>query len=89
MIESEVRTETYLRSDIINVLSALDATTDDIAAMVPGPEMALYRAGYAAALRAAARSFDVEIDTARHDGHSGRLIDVTPRRRALNGRMGT
>ena len=81
-MNDEVRTETYLRSDIINVLSALSASVDDILRAIQGTEIALYRAGYDAALQAVARSFAVEIEEA---DRPARMVDVTPRRRALRG----
>ena len=62
MTEPRVRAETYLRSNIQNVLNALQGSIDDILDQLPIPEIAIYRDGYSAALRAAARAFDVQID---------------------------
>lgn len=75
MLRYEAHVETFLRSDIDDRLTAL----------------AIARPEWVPVLIAVARSFGVELDERElsgvgADGHSGRLIDVTPRPREINGR---
>lgn len=55
------RSEIYLRADIANIVRAIDAANAELSAAVPLAEVAAYRAGFLAALRALALAFDLDI----------------------------
>lgn len=55
MLDYDVNTEIYLRSDISNALNALAETVDDLSAIMPAESVEMFRTGYYAALRGAAR----------------------------------
>lgn len=55
------RSELYLRSDIANVVQAIDAANAELSVAVPGTDGAAYRAGFLAALRALVLAFDLDV----------------------------
>ncbi len=59
-----VRTEVFWREDIQSILRAIDRANASLAAHLPLAEVAIYRAGFAAALQAVATSFDVRLESA-------------------------
>lgn len=63
MARPSIRSEVFLREDIEGALQAIAAAHDDLAARLPQAEVAIYRRGFFAALRAAAAAFHVQIET--------------------------
>lgn len=57
------RTEVFWREDIRSILQAIDQANVALTAQLPLAQVAIYRAGFAAALQAVALSFDVALDT--------------------------
>lgn len=62
------RTELYLRSDIACAIRAIDFTSAELSASMPIREVAIYRAGFYAALRAVSLAFDVDMSDAMSRG---------------------
>ena len=62
MEKPEVRSNTFLRHDIQSILRAIDAGNAELATYLPVPEVAIYRAGFVAALQAVAKAFDVHLE---------------------------
>lgn len=62
MAAGRVRTEVYLRSDIENALVAIEKANAALAEQVPLAQVAIFRAGFTAALQAVAASFDIRLD---------------------------
>lgn len=56
------RTEVFLRDDIASILRAIEASNRVLARHLPTHEVALYRAGFEAALQAIALAFDVPLE---------------------------
>ncbi len=63
MESSPPRTHIFWREDIRNVLKAIDQANVALTAHLPVAQVAIYRAGFSAALQAVATSFDVSLDT--------------------------
>jgi hypothetical protein len=88
MIRYGAETETYMRQDIANILSALAETIDDLARRMPSDAVEHYTDGYNAALVAVARAVHVDVYAPRRDSAHNlaesqrRLIDVTQGRAA-------
>lgn len=59
-----VRHEVFFREDIKNVLRSIDSANACLADHVPTSQVAIYRAGFTAALQAVALAFDVRLDVA-------------------------
>jgi hypothetical protein len=60
---NRLRTEVFLREDIQNILRAIDRANGSLASNLPMAEVAIYRAGFAAALGAVAEAFDVQLSS--------------------------
>ena len=58
-----IRSEVFLREDIQNILTAIDQANAALAVHLPIAEVAIYRMGFAAALRAVAAAFDVVLES--------------------------
>lgn len=58
------RSELFWREDIHNALRAIDQANASLAAHLPLEAVAIYRAGFSAALRAVATCFDIHLDLA-------------------------
>jgi len=56
------RSELFMRADIENMLRAIDQANAQLAVQIPIHQVAIYRSGFAAALSAVARAFDVSLD---------------------------
>ncbi|MCU0510574.1 MAG: hypothetical protein MUC34_19815 [Anaerolineae bacterium] len=59
----EVRSEVFLRQDIVSILESIDAANRELAARLPSPEVVCYRAGFADAIRAVATAFHATLDS--------------------------
>lgn len=73
-----VRTEVFWREDIQSILRAIDCANASLAAHVPVAEVAIYRAGFAAALQAVATSFGVDLDPAPASAGAGLRVRPQP-----------
>lgn len=67
MSSTRIRSEVFLREDIQSILRAIDFANAELARHLPDPEIAIYRAGFQAALSSVARAFHVDLD----DQHLG------------------
>jgi hypothetical protein len=63
MPSARVRTQLFWRDDIESVLRAIDRSNEQLTSALPLAEVAIYRAGFQAALQAVATSFDLHLDT--------------------------
>jgi len=54
-----MQSEVFLRSDIRNMLRAIEFTNSALSTYVSTPEAGAYRAGFVAALQAVAAAFDI------------------------------
>jgi hypothetical protein len=63
MYRTRIRSEVFSREDIQNVLRAIDSANRSLAAHLPLAEVGIYRAGFAAAIDAVAKAFDVGLDS--------------------------
>ncbi len=57
-----IRTEVFWRDDIESILRAIDLANGALAVNLPVREVEIYRAGFRAALTAAAEAFAVKLD---------------------------
>jgi len=69
MRRHEASLKIWFRDEIANVLRSVDRANRDIADAIPTREMALYRRGFTAALRAVAEAFGISPDiiVSEHD----------------------
>lgn len=58
-----IQSEVFLREDIHNILTAIDQANAALAVRLPLAEVAIYRMGFAAAMRAVAAAFDVVLES--------------------------
>ena len=80
MDSSPPRTHIFWREDIRNVLKAIDQANIALTAHLPVAQVAIYRAGFSAALQAVATSFDVDLDTPPPHAAFDLLPPSAPRR---------
>ena len=59
-----LRTEVWLRQDLLSLLKSLDKANACLADKLPGREVALFRAGFRAALEAVAEAIDMQLPPA-------------------------
>ncbi len=73
MAQPTIRHEVFFREDIRNLLRAIDSANAALAVHLPTSQVAIYRAGFVAALQAVALALDVRLDIrAPHP-----ILDVT------------
>lgn len=61
MHSTVVRTETFLRTDIQNILRALDSANRGLTDHLPNAEVAIYRKGYIDALQSVANAIGLDL----------------------------
>ncbi len=62
MAQTGIRHEVLFREDIKNLLRAIDSANAALAVHLPTSQVAIYRAGFVAALQAVALALDVRLD---------------------------
>jgi len=62
MAQNDIRHEVFFREDIKNLLRAIDSANAALAVHLPTSQVAIYRAGFVAALQAVALALDVRLD---------------------------
>lgn len=62
MAQNGIRHEVLFREDIKNLLRAIDSANAALAVHLPTSQVAIYRAGFVAALQAVALALDVRLD---------------------------
>lgn len=62
MAQNGIRHEVLFREDIKNLLRAIDSANAALAVHLPTWQVAIYRAGFVAALHAVALALDVRLD---------------------------
>jgi hypothetical protein len=66
MSPTGVRNEIFFREDIRSLLCSVDRANAALAVHLPTTQVAIYRAGFVAALEAVAAAFDVRLDVRAH-----------------------
>ena len=61
MMDMRIQSEVFLKADIENILNSIDEAVADLAVNLPFQEVAIYRMGFAAAMQAVAKAFDIEL----------------------------
>ena len=57
-----IQSEVFLKQDIAHILHGIDRANADLATNLPVAEVAIYRAGFLAAIEAVAAAFDVALE---------------------------
>ena len=81
MRRGRITSEVFLRDDVENILKAVDRANASLVNHLPMEEVAIYRAGFVAAMQAMAAAFDVSLE--QHEPefeHSFRFVDRQPRK---------
>lgn len=80
MNQTGVRHEILFREDIRNLLRSIDAANASLTIHLPTSEIAIYRAGFIAALQAVALAFDIPLEVRPPRPTLGPLLipDVLP-----------
>lgn len=62
MRRGRITSEVFLRDDVENIMKAVDRANASLVNHLPMEEVAIYRAGFVAAMQAMAAAFDVSLE---------------------------